>query len=215
MHTCERDFKMSSSATVMSSVSGGSPDPPGGMGHRARHQRRGAGLEAYSCLCGSFILVLVTLLVVFVVGIIRSSMSEDGYEMGNMVFMALCIAIIVMLIVTSLACLCMCQKHSTSPDPEGGVHTKTGSSRGGAYYIVGWDMKILKQSVFHHHCWQNYSKMTTAPAVCCPLCRATPIKFPGVERLKSDVKILVDRFRCFKRNDFPPDGDTRVAMIDV
>lgn len=50
-------------------------------------------------------------------------MSEDGYEMGNMVFMALCIAIIVMLIVTSLACLCMCQKHSTSPDPEGGVHT--------------------------------------------------------------------------------------------
>lgn len=72
MHTCERDFKMSSSATVMSSVSGGSPDPPGGMGHRARHQRRGAGLEAYSCLCGSFILVLVTLLVVFVVGIIRS-----------------------------------------------------------------------------------------------------------------------------------------------
>lgn len=240
MHTCERDFKMSSSATVMSSVSGGSPDPPGGMGHRARHQRRGAGLEAYSCLCGSFILVLVTLLVVFVVGIIRSSMSEDGYEMGNMVFMALCIAIIVMLIVTSLACLCMCQKHSNSPDPEGGVHTKTGSSRGGAYYIVGWDMKILKQSgtdcpicwermdskqqlkaklvcqhVFHHHCWQNYSKMTTAPAVCCPLCRATPIKFPGVERLKSDVKILVDRFRCFKRNDFPPDGDTRVAMIDV
>lgn len=72
MHTCERDFKMSSSATVMSSVSGVSPDPPGGMGHRARHQRRGAGLEAYSCLCGSFILVLVTLLVVFVVGIIRS-----------------------------------------------------------------------------------------------------------------------------------------------
>lgn len=80
MHTCERDFKMSSSATVMSSVSGGSPDPPGGMGHRARHQRRGAGLEAYSCLCGSFILVLVTLLVVFVVGIIRSRQVTDQID---------------------------------------------------------------------------------------------------------------------------------------
>lgn len=67
-------------------------------------------------------------------------------------------------------------------------------------------------SVFHHQCWQTYSKMTTAPAVCCPLCRATPIKFPGVARLKSDVKILVDRFRCFKRNDFPPDGDTRKSL---
>lgn len=71
---------MSSSATVMSSVSGGSPDPPGGMGHRARHQRRGAGLEAYSCLCGSFILVLVTLLVVFVVGIIRSRWVTDQID---------------------------------------------------------------------------------------------------------------------------------------
>lgn len=72
MHTCERDFKMSSSAAVMSSVSGGSSDSRGGMGHRPRHQRQGAGLEAYSCLCGSFILVLFTLLVVFVIGIIRS-----------------------------------------------------------------------------------------------------------------------------------------------
>lgn len=72
MHTCERDFKMSSSATVMWSVSEGSSDSRGGMGHRPRHQRRRTGVEAYSCLCGSFILVLVTLLVVFVVGIIRS-----------------------------------------------------------------------------------------------------------------------------------------------
>lgn len=49
------------------------------------------------------------------------SMSEDGYEMGNIVFMALCIAILVMLILTSLSCLCMCQKHYNA-EPDGGRH---------------------------------------------------------------------------------------------
>lgn len=232
MHSCERDFEMPSSATDMSSLSSG--------GHHHPRRQRPEGVEAYSCLCGSFILILVTLLIVFVVGIIRSSMSEEGYEMGNMVFMALCIAIIVMLILTSLSCLCMCQKHYNSPDPAGSGHNRSGPTRRGAYYIVGWNMKILKQSgndcpicwekmdskqqlkaklvcqhVFHHQCWEKYSQNAPASVLCCPLCRATPLKFPGVERLKSDVKIFVDRFRCFKRNDFPPDGDTGVAMIDV
>ncbi|XP_022313774.1 uncharacterized protein LOC111118532 isoform X2 [Crassostrea virginica] len=105
------------------------------------------GMEAYSCLCGSFILVLCTVLVIFIVGIIKASMSEDGYEMGNIVFMALCIAILVMLILTSLSCLCMCQKHYNA-EPDGGRHVphRNSSSKEGAYYIVGWNMKILKQS---------------------------------------------------------------------
>ncbi|XP_062573972.1 uncharacterized protein LOC134235819 [Saccostrea cucullata] len=225
------------SASVLIPVSNSSqPDPRDPVPSPRNH--RDKGMEAYNCLCFSFILVLGTILIIFVVGIIRASMSTDGYELGNMVFMALCIALLVMLIMTSLACLCMCHKHTADLEGDPGQH-RNGSSKGGAFYIVGWNMKILKQSgndcpicwermdsnnelkaklvcqhVFHFRCWEKYSRTAQVPSVCCPLCRAIPIKFPGVERIKSDFKIFIDRFRCFTPRRNPPDS-TGVAMIDV
>ncbi|XP_048730683.1 uncharacterized protein LOC125647893 isoform X2 [Ostrea edulis] len=231
-------MQSTSSTTVFSNVHTDMTDPEGPVA-RPQHGSD-SGKEAYSCLCSSFILVLCTVLVIFVIGIVKASMADDGYALGNMVFMGLCIAIIIMLIFTSLSCLCMCHKRYTYVEGDG-ISNKTSSNKGGAYYIVAWNMKILKQSgtdcpicweqmdskqelkaklvcqhVFHYQCWMKYSQMTDIPSLCCPLCRATPIKFPGVERIKSDLKIFVDRFRCFVQRREPPDSETPgVAMIDV
>lgn len=67
-------MQSTSSTTVFSNVHTDMTDPEGPVA-RPQHGSD-SGKEAYSCLCGSFILVLCTVLVIFVVGIVKARLVE-------------------------------------------------------------------------------------------------------------------------------------------
>ncbi|KAK3088341.1 hypothetical protein FSP39_017893 [Pinctada imbricata] len=183
-------------------------------------------MENYTCCFVLVFLLLASIFTVFAISLKTSSVIDDDHN--NTVFVVLSMTLLSVCMVCTIVCGVACRQSLQETDGRKGRVSR------GALYVVSTigmtgKLTLLKQKgtdcpicweeltsdsqaklscnhVFHKKCIDLHFKVNSP--LSCPYCRATPLVFPGPERIKSDIRLVAfwisSSFRCHGRQ--PPDN---------